>query len=430
MSAGNPGSAAGADARPRILVVDDNVLNRRMLQSLLEHHGFQVTQVEGGRQALEEVESSPPDLILLDLMMPEVDGFQVLTGVRKSFTPSALPVLMATASDSDEDVVRALELGANDYVTKPINRPVVLARVRSQLARAEAERALRQSEQRFALAAQGARDGIWDWDLAADRIYFSPRWEAMLGIPEGGLGHEVQAWTQRIHPRDRQAFDRALGAHVAGETEQFDHTYRIRHSDGSHRWFRTRGESVRDASGQAIRLAGSQTDVNDSFRDRLTGLATDVLFRDRLDEAIELLLQDQTASFGVLLFDIDDFDRLKNRIGYRRSEALLKLLAQRLERGVAEATTELGHGVEMTLARHDTSEFLVLLENLPPDADLTSCAAEIQAVLSEPCEIEGRPISVPVSVALLLSNRRHRVAEEVLTELALAVEQVRDSQVA
>ena len=127
-----------------LLVVDDNEMNRDMLSRRLERRGYKVQVADGGQRALDMVAAEQFDLILLDIMMPGVDGIEVLRRLRQQFSPSDLPIIMVTAKDSSEDVVAALKHGANDYVTKPIDFPVVLARATTALNLRAAQVALRQ----------------------------------------------------------------------------------------------------------------------------------------------------------------------------------------------------------------------------------------------------------------------------------------------
>jgi adenylate cyclase len=120
-------------AHGRLLVVDDNELNRDMLSRRLSSRGYTVSVAGGGKRALEMIEAEAFDLVLLDIMMPEVGGLQVLGAVRARHSRAELPVIMATARDQSQDVVEALRLGANDYVMKPIDFPVVLARIEAHL---------------------------------------------------------------------------------------------------------------------------------------------------------------------------------------------------------------------------------------------------------------------------------------------------------
>lgn len=136
-----PGEPAAASAPTadigqsagRILVVDDTSANRDMLSRRLSRHDYDVSVAEDGETALRALAERPFDLVLLDVMMPGINGLAVLKTLRLTRAPTDLPVIMATAKDASEDVVTALELGANDYVTKPLDFPVVLARVKTQL---------------------------------------------------------------------------------------------------------------------------------------------------------------------------------------------------------------------------------------------------------------------------------------------------------
>ncbi len=134
------GSTDGAlpEGSTRILVVDDVELNRSMLSRRLERKAFQVETAEGGQEAIEKIRATRYDLVLLDIMMPEVSGYDVLKEVRKAHSPLELPIIMATAKDQGEDIVSAFKLGANDYIVKPIDFPVALARIETQLSRKRA----------------------------------------------------------------------------------------------------------------------------------------------------------------------------------------------------------------------------------------------------------------------------------------------------
>ncbi len=135
--------------RGRLLVVDDNPDNLDMLSRRLRRCGFEVAVADHGRLALEHAAREAFDLVVLDIMMPDIDGLQVLEQLRRTHSVADLPVIMATAKDASDDVVKALELGANDYVTKPLDFPVLLARVRTQLALRNATRALESANQRM-----------------------------------------------------------------------------------------------------------------------------------------------------------------------------------------------------------------------------------------------------------------------------------------
>src|SRR6266700_6655707 len=194
------GEKAAMNSRPcRILIVDDNEMNRDMLARRLERKGYVIQVAESARSLLERLREEPVDLVLLDVEMPEISGLDALQTLRGCYSPIQLPIIMVTAKDQSEDIVKALDLGANDYLTKPIDFPVALARIRTQVAHKHAEEALRVSEERYALAAQGANAGLWDWTLVDNAIYFSPRWKIMIGYQENEISNRTDEWLDRTH---------------------------------------------------------------------------------------------------------------------------------------------------------------------------------------------------------------------------------------
>src|SRR5438552_3602534 len=190
--------------KDRLLIVDDNEMNRDMLARRLERKGYEIQMAETAQQLHDRVKQNDIDLVLLDIEMPDISGLDALETIRQTHSAIQLPVIMVTARTQSEDIVKALELGANDYLTKPIDFPVALARICTQLSYKRAEHALRESEERYALAARGANDGLWDWNLVDDAFYFSPRWKSMLGYEEAEIGESPQEWFGRIHEADRE----------------------------------------------------------------------------------------------------------------------------------------------------------------------------------------------------------------------------------
>jgi two-component system sensor histidine kinase UhpB len=130
----------------------------------------------------------------------------------------------------------------------------------------EATEALRRSEERFALAIAGAKDGLWDWDIEAGKGYLSARWKGILGFAEHEFPARFEEWAGRIHPEDAERVRAAVSAHVEGRTDHFECEYRIRHKDGSYRWVLSRALAIRDATGKACRMAGSMTDITERKR--------------------------------------------------------------------------------------------------------------------------------------------------------------------
>ena len=122
-------------------------------------------------------------------------------------------------------------------------------------------RALSESEERFNLAMQGANDGLWDYDLVANSVYYSPRWKAMLGAGEQEIGNSPEVWRNRLHPDDLEATEKALADHLEGRSPSFETTVRLRPRQGHYLWVLTRGLAVRNPGGKAIRVVGTISDI-------------------------------------------------------------------------------------------------------------------------------------------------------------------------
>ena len=133
----------------RLLIVDDNELNRDMLARRLKRKGYEVVLANGASELMQRLQEVTVDIVLLDIEMPEISGLEALKMLRETYSQIELPVIMVTAKNQSEDIVKALDLGANDYVTKPIDFAVTLARIGTQLSHKRAQEALRESEERL-----------------------------------------------------------------------------------------------------------------------------------------------------------------------------------------------------------------------------------------------------------------------------------------
>ena len=406
----------------RLLIVDDNEMNRDMLARRLARKGYIIDVAEHARGLLERVKKDAVDLVLLDIEMPEVSGLDALKTLRSNYSAIELPVIMVTAKDQSEDVVKALDLGANDYVTKPIDFPIALARIGTQLSHKRAQEALRESEQRYALAAQGANDGLWDWNLTTNNVYYSARWKAMLGYQEHEIGENPEEWLGRIHDADRDRVSEEIAAHQRRATPHFESEHRMLHRDGTFRWVLSRGLAVHDAAGKALRMAGSLTDITEAkVSDPLTGLPNRLLFIDRLGRAIKHIKRRKDALFAVLFFDLDGFKMINDSLGHLAGDQLLVGVSTRLEKSLRSSDTVARFGQGFTMARLGGDEFTVLLEDLKDSADAKKAADRLMKELTSPFVLGGKEVFTSVSIGIALSNPSYEEPEEILRDADTAM---------
>lgn len=392
-----------------VLIVDDELVNRDMLSRRLEKRGYPSVLAASGQEALDTLAGQPVSAVLLDVQMPGMSGLDVLRIIRERWAPAELPVLMVTAKDQSEDVVTALDLGANDYITKPIDFPVVMARLRTQLALKDAEARVRASEERYALAAKGANDGLWDWDLAAQRLHYSERWKAIVGCADSEVGTDPDEWFGRVHADDLQRLRHDLDAHLSGGVSLFENEHRIRHTSGAFRWVLARGMVVRNGAGTPVRMAGSQSDITDSkVVDGLTGLPNRMLLHDRLERVLAQHVQEGTGGCAVLMLDLDDFKLVNEAHSQTCGDQLLLAVARRLE-GSLRATDGVARPGpaapdEYTVARLGGDEFVILLPHVRESFDAMRVAERVQRALARPFPIDAREIFATVSIGITLSG--------------------------
>jgi diguanylate cyclase (GGDEF)-like protein/PAS domain S-box-containing protein len=404
-----------------LLLVDDTAANRDMLSRRLQRLGYEVMLAGSGPEALEIIESRPVALVLLDVEMPGMSGLDVLTTLRQKYSPIELPVIMVTGRQQREDIIEALTRGANDYVTKPIDMPIAAARIQTQLSLKVAEAALRESEERYALAARGANDGLWDWNLVTGSVYFSPRWKLMLGADEEEVGSSPDEWFTRIHPDETARVRTDVDAHLTGKTAQFESEHRLMHRDGTYRWMLVRGLAIRDAIGRASRFAGSLTDITEGkISDALTGLPNRILFLDRLGRALERRKR-HGALYAVLFIDLDRFKLVNDSLGHFVGDQLLIAIARRLQHCLRGGDRCSRFDNEHTIARLGGDEFTILLEDIKQVGDALRVADRVQKTLALPFNLEGHDVFTSASVGIAVGAREYESPEAVLRDADTAL---------
>ncbi|MBW4549659.1 MAG: EAL domain-containing protein [Aphanocapsa sp. GSE-SYN-MK-11-07L] len=322
-----------------------------------------------------------------------------------------LNLLSKSLASGDISLVKRLEKSQTEFgylahliISFFAQKEELLAEIKE---RQQAEAALRQTQERYALVAEGVHDGVWDWDLLTNQVYFSPRWQSMLGYSNQEISVHPNEWLHRIHPEDFDQVKNSLDQHLSGESADFESEYRIQLKDGTYRWMLSRGKAVRDLGGQPYRIAGSQTDLTHrkALYDPLTGLANRTLFIDRLSQTIESKKRHPEKLFAILFLDLDRFKWVNDSLGHAAGDQLLVEIAHRLKACIRPSDT---------VARLGGDEFTLLLSPLEEAAESTAIADRIQHSLSQGFELNGHEIHAAASIGIVVSDHQPEKPEDLL----------------
>jgi diguanylate cyclase (GGDEF)-like protein/PAS domain S-box-containing protein len=400
---------------------DDFILIRSALASIRGVR-FASTWAVGYPAGLDMIERRRHDVCLIDDRLGAHEGLEFLrTAIERG---TRVPLILLTRQGDHALDMAAIRAGAADYLVKGhISASVLERSIWHALERARTLEALRVSEERYALAARGSNDGLWDWDLRSDRIYFSPRWKAMLGCEEHEIGDRADDGFNLVHPEDLDRLKQAIDAHLHGHTPHLEVEHRMRYKDGGYRWMLTRGMAVWGADGAPYRMAGSLTDITarkaaearlerSALYDGLTGLPNRVLLMDRLRRALERAKRHADYQFAVLFLDFDRFKVVNDSLGHMIGDQLLVGIAQRLAGCVR---------TEDTVARLGGDEFVVLIDYIADVGDAIQVAERIQRALADPFDLSGYEVFTSVSIGIALSMTGYEVPETVLRDADTAM---------
>lgn len=410
----------------RILLIEDEADDYSHLMDILgqiRSFQLQTSRATTLAEAEESLSASPlPDLIITDLTLPDSNGLDTFRSVyAKALT---VPIIVLTGMDSESLALEAMEEGAQDYLSKRnVDVDMLRRSIRYAIARHRSEKALRESEERFALAVLGSNNGMWDWNLITNEMYYSPRWKSIIGYQDYELEPHPKEWLDRIHPEDKDLVSEKLHAHVDDLTSHFQAEYRMAHRGGGYIWVLTRGLAVRDEDGNSTRVAGSHEDVTsrkkaeeqliyNAFHDSLTGLPNRALLHDRLDRSIRRMKRNSKYSFAVMFLDLDRFKVINDSKGHEYGDRVLVEFSRRLSTSVRPGDT---------VARLGGDEFVILGEDIHSADEAFHMAQRLHEAFAGPLYIGGESHYLTVSIGITLSSPNYQLPEQLIRDADTAM---------
>lgn len=406
-----------------LLLVDDDVPTRLLLRSVLGEEGYAITEAGNGVEALQAVKERRPDLVLMDVMMPELDGFGACALLRQIEGCEDLPVIMLTGAEDIAAIDAAFNAGATDFITKPINWSLLIQRVRYSLRTDEMNRELRKKRVREATMRKVAGLGFWDWQPETGVFRWSAELNALTGLDPDQC-ERLEEWLPQVHEDDRGRLSSAFAA-AKRLAQRVDVEVRLPQSGGG-RVLRVIGERSAQTEDHGLFIGVFQdiTEVRKTealvdylaFHDDLTGLGNRRLFIRTVGTALNGLRENarsQTLLVGWI--DLVRFHRINDELGEKNGNVVLEQMAQRL-RAFAQD--------EVEVARPGGDVFCVMLY-----ADNINSAQErferLLDTLSVPMRVDQHELVVNVSAGCAVYPDHAADADQLL---ALAQEAQRSAR--
>jgi len=411
----------------QVMVVDDTPANLKLLDELLRGKGYKVRLFPRGALALKAAEAQPPDLILLDIMMPDMDGFEVCRRLQAMPALADVPVIFISALADAEHKVRAFQEGGVDYVTKPFQEGEVLARVGTHLAlhamrqaaarhRLELERTVQERTAELHRAQRVARIGSWKLDLRTQALHWSPETYRLFGLPPD-TPLTLDDFLAKVDPDDREHVSQAWLCALKGEPYDVEH--RIAPPAGA-TWVRERAEFDLDPDGHPHTVWGTAQDISDTkahqahvdfitHHDVLTGLPNRAHFIELLRVCMSQAntLQHKLA---VAYIDLDGFAAIDAQLGRDTGNRLLVEVGKRLATAVRE---------RQYLARIGGDEFAVVLPGLKTAQDHHLPVQRMLKSMAAPLTLDnGQTLHLTASIGVTLFPQTDPVEAEQLLRQA------------
>jgi diguanylate cyclase (GGDEF)-like protein len=418
---------------PTVLLVDDDQTLHLWANRNLSDAGFKLISCLDGKEGIEAFEEHSPNIVMLDIEMPIMGGFETCAKIRSLPNGKNTPVIMMTVTEDAQKVAQSYSSGATDFVVKPINWKVLAHRLHFMVKASNNLDKLAQSELRLSKAKKMARLGDWEWQVNND-MYWSDEIYSMVELEKHAFTPDTYNFKDFIHTADIPYVNRHLKK-VIKSKEAVTIEFRIITSKKQERFVSQQIEAINDNKAQLTGLIGTVQDITErknqeniirhlAYYDEVTQLPNRAFFLKFLSKTIELA-QRNNRNFAILFLDLDGFKGINDTYGHQAGDLLLKEISRRLTEGLrcsdlaSRYFDHFDHKVDV--ARLGGDEFIILLNELTRPEDAATVAGRIQNWISEPVVLGDRMVHIDVSMGIAVFPHDGEDSETLLKNADIAM---------
>jgi diguanylate cyclase (GGDEF)-like protein/PAS domain S-box-containing protein len=397
--------------RDKVLIVEDSPSTRMIARATIEGLGLEVFEASAGAQALEIFDREEIGLALLDVGLPDIDGFEVAERIRGHERGADTPIIMLTGKNDVESIQRAFDVGATDFASKPVSWLILGHRLLFILESARRQREIVAQRESLEETQRMAQVGRWFYHVDEGRLEVSSSWHDVFGAPpeenlfERICGGSPEPEQQRI----RSEFERLI---ETGRPLKFKHV--MIDSDGNERVVYTQARRLEPSNSDAVVVDGHSQDITDreeaeqraqylAQHDSLTGLKNQAFFRERLTAILAQQKRDGTIN-ALLLVNLDNFSRVNDIRGREVGDNILRTTAERLIQTVRESDlVTTGVPLDATISRVGGDEFSVVISDIKNPTDVARVAMRILDAIRESIEMDGENVIVTGRIGIAIS---------------------------
>lgn len=373
------------------------------------------------------------ELVLIEICGPLPQDYARIKGIAQIAAPTSTLVVVDELPDDRYTLHRNLRTaGIVTFLAKSnLDSDRVIAAMQHALDLQALRKQLVETQGRFALALEGSRDGLWEWDISSGAVYYSPKCRELLGYPRDYPIQNLDDWLSRVHASDRSSLRHELSRHVYKAGEQRHREHRIRLPDGSLRWLASQAVAQIDHTGRVTRISGSLADVTQyrareqalreqSRMDSTTRLPRVEVFFEQLARQIELARSQpahEEERFAVVLLDIHGIATLQETHGPDHAALALRHMANRLTEGLT---------TEHKLCRFATAMFALLLVHDEPESEARTLIESFRHQLQEPFELDGQRVHFSLSGGAVVDTGTYTRVQDLVADASAAAAYARD----